>query len=819
MQSEKEGTESTISKLTRRGFVATLATAAGTAALAGNFGCSPKEPSTEIATVPQEEIYQGICRGNCGGGCGMNVHVREGKIVKTSVIELEDPLSTRICQRGLTHALRVYAPNRIKYPMRRKEGSARGAGEWEQLSWDDAIAYVADKWKGYINQYGGSSIVHTLGAGSYTHEQYYWMRLEGAIGTSNCWTGYDQNGLYTLAQTVTRGLYLHGNSPNSILEAKYIFMICQNGTVAEQVRWAQNQSAILDHGAELIVIDPNFTGAASKANQFVPIKPGTDAVLLMAMTNVIIEEGLQDDEYLARGSVAPFLAKSDGKYLRLSDLGIEPTEGPADPRTGQPTVIDPIAVIGQDGEPGDASAIQDPQLTGTFTVNGIEVTTVYTLLRERIAEWTPERASQMCDIPVETIRELARKYAEGPSTLYMGWGVDHWANGYSFYQVATALAAVAGQFGKPGTGFQGSCGGSFMGAGGNIGALMAFEGYKAGPTFPVQVLNQVINAGKVGDIDCTPKSLLVLYSNPLTCAPDRNGLIEAFDKLDLIVVIDSVMNDTTRYADVILPVPHWFEFKTAILSNMPFARISEQAIAPLYDTKPDIDIINLLADAMGFGDICNMDTDAYFTSQFDNPTAEAAGLSWEALQKEKSIRVGADTYIFGENFTLPTPTGRMEFYFETVKPQHLYGQDLDFDLWKLPNWTPPLEAWEDNPLFEKYPLTIMSHRDKFKVHSTFSLTPWLEELNPEPTLNINPVDAESRGIADGDYVRVFNDRGYVVLKAHWHAGIRPGVVDTEHTWYQERYREGHYQAVTSPVLGGYADSTCHFDTLCQVEKA
>ncbi len=809
--------------LTRRRFVSAMAAAAGSTALVGSVaGCTPQQQASdepEVITPPEEQIFQGICRGNCGGGCHMNVHVREGKIVKTSVAELEDPFETRICQKGLSHALRVYAPNRIKYPMRRVEGSARGAGEWEQLSWDDAIAYVAGKWKEYIAEFGGSSIIHSLGAGSYTHEQYYWMRLEGCLGSTNMWQGYDQNGLYTLAQTVTRGTYLHGNSPDSLFDAKYIFMWAQNSTIAEQFRWASIQSAIMDHGAEMIVIDPNYTGAASKATEWVPIKAGTDAALVMAMINVIIEEGLQDDEYLGRGSVAPFLVKPDGKYLRMSDIGVAPTEGPVDPRTGQPTVVDPIAVLGKDGQPGLASEITEPELSGRHTVNGIEVTTVYTLLQERTAEWTPEKASELTQIPVDKIKDLARKFAEGPSTLYTGWGVDHWANGAGFYQAVSAMAAVAGQFGKMGTGFMGSSGGSHMGTGANIGALMAFEGYATGPAFPHQWLNKVIDSGKVGTVDITPKCLLNLYANMLACAVDTNDLRKAFDKLDLIVVVDSVMTDTARYADVILPVPHWFEFTTANLGQLPYARISEQAIEPLYDTKPDIDIINLLGAAMGYGDICNMDTDAYFTSQFDNPVAESVGLSWESLKEKKIIQTVPSTYVFGENFTLPTPTGRLEFYFETVRPQVMYGQDVNLQLWALPYYEPPFEAWETNPLFEKYPLTLISYRDRFKVHSSFSLVPWLEELNPEPTLRINPVDAEARNIAEGDYVRAFNDRGQVELLAHIDSAIRPGMLVAEHTWYAESYREGTFQELTSPAMNGYTISTSHFDTLCEIEKA
>ncbi|MCL1798246.1 MAG: molybdopterin-dependent oxidoreductase [Eggerthellaceae bacterium] len=811
--------------LSRRNFLQAMAVMGGTAALSGSVACTPGQKPESGSTVPtqapEETLYQGVCRGNCGGGCHMNVHVREGKVVKTSVIidKDVDPIMNRICQRGLTHALRVYAPERIKYPMRRKEGTPRGGGEWEQLTWDEAITYITDKWKGYIDEYGGSSIAFTYGAGSYTQEQYIYMRLRFVLGGVEAYQGYDQNGLYMLAQTVTRGLYLHGNSPNSLLQSKYIFMIGANATTSETTRWAQTQSAVLDHGAELIVIDPNYTCAASKATEFIPIRPGTDTLLIMAMTNIIVNEGLQDDDYLAKGSVAPFLVKSDGKYLRQSDMGIEPTEGPVDPRSGKPTIIDPLVVRGKDGTVDVPENITSPVLKGTYTIEGKEVVTAYQKLLDSIAEWTPERASEMCDIPVEKIYELARKYAEGPSTLYTNWGPDHWVYGYTYYHAISAMAAIAGQFGKMGTGFQGSCGGSNMGRGGNIGAIVAVPGFAPGPTFPLPNLEQVVTEKKLGEMPVTIKSLFNHYSNCFCNLPDRNSLIRAIDQIELFITADSVMNDTSRYADVILPVPHWYEFEAVNLTVTPFARISEKAIDPLYETKEDIEIANMLAEKMGYGEHFGFDNDSYFQLLFDNPIAEELGLTLDALRDQKNIRIVPDDFIFGENYTLPTPTKRLEFYFENVTPQHIYGQPLDLERWALPRWEVPDEAWSENPLFEKYPLTLMSHRDKFKVHTTFSLTPWLEELNPEPTLNMNPVDAQARGISEGDYVRVVNDRGMAVLKAHMHAGIRPGVVDTEHTWYQERYKDGHYATLTNGTVNNFINATAHFDTLVQVEKA
>ena len=131
-------------KFGRRAFIAGSAAALGLAAMTG-AGCAPKpelEKTDAPATPPEEQIYQGICRGNCGGGCCMNVHVRDDKVVKTSVKPQDNSLDSRICQRGLTQAQRIYAPERIEYPMRRVEGTPRGGGEWERLSWDEAIDYI-----------------------------------------------------------------------------------------------------------------------------------------------------------------------------------------------------------------------------------------------------------------------------------------------------------------------------------------------------------------------------------------------------------------------------------------------------------------------------------------------------------------------------------------------------------------------------------------------------------------------------------------------------------------------------------------------------
>jgi molybdopterin-containing oxidoreductase family molybdopterin binding subunit len=698
----------------------------------------------------------------------------------------------------------------------------RGDGQWEQITWDEAIKYITDKWKGYIEEYGGSSICFYKGTGSYAQEQYYFsIRLRTVLGACNVDGGYDMNALHMVSLILAGGNFPEfewGNAPADILNAKYIFFWGSNATISDPCRWIWTQLA-KESGAELIAIDPNYTGVASKAHQWVPIRPGTDSALLMAMCNVAISENLLDRKCLLEGSVAPFLVKaSNGKFLRLSDMGVDPTEGPVNPYTGQPTLIDPIVVRGEDGSIDVPENITNPVLEGSFNIEGIEVTTAYSLLLDRIAEWTPEKASELCDIPLNTIIELARKFAEGPTSNVSGFGSDHWVNGSCSYHSLVTLMILTGQIAKPGSGLQGVLGGSSSGYGVDFLSMAMVEGFRAGPSFTLAALIDIMNTGRLGENPHTVKSLYTFYGNPMACFPERKTLIEAIDKIELYIVADTFMTDSARYADIILPVPHWFEINTFCVTVTPFARINEKAVDPLYESKSDIEIANLIAEGMGLSDAMGMTEDEIFESMLNNDTAKALGLTWTALKEKKSIRVLPDDFIFAPNYVFPTPTKRAEFYLETIFPYKNQGQTIDQQLWSLPYWEPPHEAWKDNPLIETYPLTLMSHRDRFKTHTIFSLQPWLEELRPEPTLNINSIDAETRGIKENDYVKAFNDRGSVVLRAHIHDGMRPGVVDTEHTWFQERYKEGHYADLTSRVVHGLGTGPAHYDTLCQVEK-
>lgn len=814
----------------RRAFLKGSAATLGLAALTG-AGCAPKEELVEETApveAPEEQLYQGLCRGNCGGGCRMNVHVRDGKVVKTSVVKDEnDPMEELICPRGLSHAQRIYAPERLQYPMRRVEGTDRGAGEWERLSWDEAIEYIASQWKTFIEESGTTSIGYSFGAGTYGQNYYVYQRLFNLIGGTKYAQEYDMVALNYGWRIFGMSMYLIGNPASDQVNSKTIFAWACNVTVGTLNRWRFVKAA-MDNGAKLIVIDPTYTDAAAKADLWVPIEPGTDAALAMAMCKHIIDEGKADEEYLRKMSVAPFLVREDtGKFLRLADLGVEAEAGETEATgTNQAwgsadgsAASSPAVVIDADGSWGAPDEINNPVITGSFDIEGIQVTTAYQLFVDRISEWTLEKASEVTTIPSDVIAQLCELYLDGPTSMHLGFGNDHWGNGGTVSHAQMMLPIITGQMGKPGTGFQGTNGGATTGFAGENWSTV----YPANmiPTMPATILAlpDIVETGTWSGMPLTPRSMFFYACNPLASHCERNALVAALDKLDLVVVADTIMNDTANYADVVLPVPHWFEYETYRTCPREYIDVNEKAIEPQFECKPDVEIAALLGKAMGYADDMDIDTESFHTEFLASDTAKQYGISWEALKEQKHMYFGVKDYLYGsENFPFVTASGRAEFYIEDVAPGFDMTQQLDTRLLALPSFELPIEAYRDNPIREQYPLTIMTHRDKFKVHTAFAKCPWFTEIQPEPTVEINPDDAKERNISEGDYVRLYNDRGSVVMRAHLDASMRPGVTWTEHTWLEDQYKDGHYSELTSRATRHYHPSNHPFDTLCQIEK-
>ena len=418
----------------RRSFIKGAAALTAAGALAG---CTPKTNDKDKvdpeAPVSSDELFSGTCRGNCGGGCFLNVHVRDGQVVRTSARDMPDPQYNRICTKGLTHVGRMYGANRVLYPMKRV--GARGSGDFERISWDEALDTIAEKWKGYTEQYGPTAIMFFLGSGNYAalsgscNSVGAYQRFVNVMGCSYCSLDVDAAVGFGSSRA-TGGIDL----ANELTDRK---------NAKTQIIWGNNPTISLMHtmhffleakenGTRLVVIDPVYNASASKADWWVPIKAGTDGALALGVLNVLLENGWIDDETLRAKTNCGLLIKEDGTFLRMSELGVEPTEGDPDPLTGKPAVVDPPAVW--DEAAGKAVAFSEtaaPALTGVPDINGVKVQTVYENAKGYIAQYPPAVAAAVCGLTEDHVRELARIYHEdGPVTTEIMMGMNHYRNGH-----------------------------------------------------------------------------------------------------------------------------------------------------------------------------------------------------------------------------------------------------------------------------------------------------------------------------------------------------------------------------------------------------
>jgi anaerobic selenocysteine-containing dehydrogenase/DNA-binding NarL/FixJ family response regulator len=814
-------------KIGRRSFLK------GTAAAATVAGVAVASPGNTVmkalaagesasATNVEEQIFAGACRGNCSGGCFLNIHVRDNKVVRTSMRELPNPEYNRICSKGLTHLQRIYHPERLKYPMKR--AGKRGEGKWERISWDEAITTIADKYKEYVSQYGKESFARYTGSGQYSLVNGMGLGNSSTLftnvtGCTEIHMNVDMAVAHALGAAFGMGFLLFGNEYSDLKNAKTILCWGANPVIS----WIQTSHFLLEakeEGAKYVVIDPVYNINASKADEFVPIRPGSDGALALGMMNIIVREKWVDVPFLKKSTVAPFLVKdSDGKYLRLSDLGKA--------KAGTPE--DTIVVRDAAGVVGIPAEISDPVLEGSFEINGIKVTTAYSLLLNRIAEYPPEKAAEICNLPVEQIEKITKLYATNkPSSIYMGMGADHYTNGhYSLFAIA-ALAMLTGNLGKPGA----YCG---------TNELLPFYGnlatpYPAGATgpsisIPFTEVEQVMNEHKWGTKEnLNLKMLYISHANPVNNGTDQNKVLAWLDKFEFIVMADMNMNDTAMQADMLLPVAHWFEAEDLMSSyhTHPHVMWQDKAIEPLYECKADFEILKMLADKMGYGQYFNMDTIGYIDKFLDADVARSMGLTRERLQKEKVARCvpgsahGPEHYIFAEGGVFGTATGRAQFYLEdipiTAYDAKYYNKKYDRDKEKLPTFVPPFEAWHENPLHQKYPFNLISDHSKFHTHSQWWDVPALLEIQPEPFLNINPEDAAKLGIKTGDKAKVYNDRGYAVLHVNLHAGLQPGVLTAQKGWHKKQFIDGHLSSLTQGQTAEVAGNQAFHDVLVAVEK-
>ena len=826
----------------------------------------------------EETVYTG-CRINCGAGhCILKVRRRDGVVTAiepddhynpgvgredavTSDLDLaRNRLQLRGCPMAWVWHKLIYSPDRILHPMKRQAESKRGDGRFEPISWDEALDLLASKMKEMVKKYGPHSII-TPYAPNARMERLYGLWGAGVEGWGWCSMDPERLAIHLMAG-LPGWSYAEGSNDmaSMLLHTKLIVLWGFEPTISHLGPGHQLAYFIKmarEQGVPVICIDPRYTVAAEVlADQWIPIRPGTDTAMMLAVAHVLLIEGLYDREFVE-------------KYVDL--VGFEAWRA---------------YILGEtDGLPK-----------------------------------TPEWAERICAVPAETIRGFARLYASRkPTWLWKGWAVARKSRGENTARAAAALQAIMGYWGVPGGSvpfFPGSRPKPpLMLPPGEIprrmvpklyrshkwsqmvlllekvqrGELSAEEykriiGWRA-PAAPVTETRHV-ESGATGGQGFTqvnheegaapskrmplpnPKMLMWgTYYGPGTNslnnnADSTNDQLRALDRMEFVAWAGTTWTSMARYADLVLPLEDMTLEGRAFsgggggyggFTNITFV---PGVVPPAGEARSDDWVFAELARRLGIGERYNRyytgrDWDQAWERYLQDEYRRCAedlrreGIEppeWEAFTKSALINVdehfnepwhGYREFIQAAK-PLLTKTGKIEIYSYVVADESQRGK-LHIDehrrlIDNLPNdWRdlPPLPIYQkmyrgmDHEDIRRFPLMLLTSYSRYRNHSTFWNVPWLKGDCYRHAIWINVADARARDLRDGDLVRISNDKGTAVLPAYVTSRIMPGVVSIHHGGWYEPDEEGVDWGATPNVFLGDSESPVtapHVTNLVQVEK-
>lgn len=787
-----------------------LALAAGGLSLPFGLKSAAAAVTGALSDSP-ERIVWSACTVNCGSRCPLRMHVVDGEIRyvetdNTGDDNYEALHQVRACLRGRSMRRRVYNPDRLKYPMKRV--GKRGEGKFVRISWEEAFDTLAGEMQRIIKTYGNESIYLNYGTGTLGGTMTRsWPPGKTLIARlMNCCGGYlNHYGDYSTAQIAaglnyTYGGWAEGNSPSDIENSQLVVLFGNNpgetrmsgGGVTYYLEQAREKS-----NARMIIIDPRYTDTgAGREDEWIPIRPGTDAALVSALAWVMITENLVDQAFLDNYCVG-----YDEKTL--------PADAPANAHYK-------AYILGQ-GDDGVAK--------------------------------TPEWASRITGIPVDRIVKLAREITGAkPAFIAQGWGPQRHSNGELVSRAIAMLPILTGNVGING-GNSGAREGAYA---------MPFERM---PTLdnPVQtsismfMWTDAIERGEEmtalrdgvrgkAKLDVPIKMIWNYAGNCLINQHSQinrtHEILQDETKCELIVVIDNHMTSSAKYADLLLPdctASEQMDFALdASCGNMDYVIFADQAIKPRFECKTIYEMTREIAKRMGVEQRFTegRTQEGWLRHLYEQSRKAIPELPDFDTFRQQGIFKKRDPdghYVAYKAFRdnpqanpLTTPSGKIEIYSsqlaEIAGSWELAKEDV---IHPLPVYSPGFEH-HDDPLREKYPLQLTGFHYKARAHSTYGNVDVLKAACRQE-MWINPLDAKPRGIANGDTVRIFNDRGEVRIDVKVTPRILPGVVALgEGAWYdpdsEKVDRAGCINVLTTQRPSPLAKGNPSHSNLVQVQK-
>jgi len=428
-------------------------------------------------------------------------------------------------------------------------------------------------------------------------------------------------------------------------------------------------------------------------------------------------------------------------------------------------------------------------------------------LRDRAANYPPERVASLTGLAAQDILQLAREYATTrPAAIRVNYGVQRSEQGGAAVRAIAALPALIGSWREPGGGLQ-------------LSTSQTFQFNRAGLEMPelqnrsalareARIVNMSLLGKALTELDGPPVKAMVVYnSNPAAVAPDQNVVLRGLQREDLFtVVLEQLQTDTADYADILLPATTFLEHTDIYFAYghhyLPLAR---PALPTPGEARSNVDTFRALALRMGFDDACFRDTeDDMIRTLLNSGHPFLDGITLERLDREHFVRLNVAP---GNQPFLPFAEGG----FGTASGKCEFGADAL-------EYTPPVESRHgDNALRAKYPLELISSKNDDSMNSTFGNRDAVDE--DTAILHLHPTDAEARAIRTGDRVRVFNDRGSLLLKAHVDGVVQAGVVRSPSTrWLKRASDARNVNVLTSDRLTDMGGGPTFYNCLVQVER-
>ena len=714
-----------------------------------------------------KRVVHAACPHDCPDACGVLITVEDGRATRIQG-DPENPVTRGfLCAKVAKYLDRVYSPDRVLYPMKRVAPKGPcGAGalarvSFERIGWDEALDEITARFRQIIAEHGPEAILPysyggTLGAlNGASMDRRFFHRLGASQLERTICSDAGEVGLQSVL-----GIKM-GTEPEQFAHSRYIIAWASNIHGNNVHLWPFIEEA-RRKGAKLVVIDPYRTCTAKLADWYLPINPGTDGALALAMMHVIVNENLFDSDYVSR-----------------------------------------------------------------YTIGFDE-------LKARAEQYPPERVAQWTGISADDIRKLAREYATvRPSVIRVNYGIQRSDGGGMAMRAVTMLPCLIGSWKEVGGGLQLSTSGAFAL---NSEALRMPELMEKALGRPARTVNMVQLGKSLNTLTSPPiKALFVYSSNPAAVCPNHNEVVRGLLRPDLFTVVhEQFFTDTTDYADIVLPATTFFEHKDLQTAyGHYYLQVSHQAIDPLGECRSNVETFRALAGRMAFEDECFQETvDSMIDRALEAPNPRLRGITRERLECEPHIRlnfVGPDHVGTGASPVqaernsavppapflpfaegkFPTPSGKAEFYSETLK-----RQGLD----PIVSFTPPTESRNGAGSKTGFPLELLARKPDNHLNSTFANLPSVRQMETGMAdLEMHPNDAGARGVRNGDRVRVFNARGEIVLQARVNGSVSPGVVAARLDWARLSPGGVNINVLTSEKLADMGNAATFYSVCVEVE--